>query len=451
MDYKIFKDRKFILVIGLIVCVVGTLVIGCVVQKKKNQKIIEEVGKNQQAVAEANTGGNIFESPLLQGDQSETQSGLEDNEEVDEVDDEETTEEDSSESDNKVEEVKTVNSTSNEALESFVNKAVSQLGSKPDGNGVTVYGKWYQDNVDGSDNFSTAAWCAMFISWCANDAGISSSTVGYFAECSSWEKNFYIDKGLWHSPSGYTPARGDIIFFDNHNNDGVTDHNGIVESVTSSDVIVIEGNVDNEVKRCTYSLSDPKIHGYGKPNYSKNSENVAADNKAKEKQQAEARANANVSTSGGSTGQAEKIISVAASQLGYGENGDGWTKFGQWYQDNIDGSCYFANQAWCAMFVSWCANEAGVSRDILTPYAYCGYGIQYFKNKGDWHDRSSGYVPKRGDVIFFGADRHTGLVDHSEGGMVYTIEGNSTNDSVARKTYSLSYSDINGYGSPKYN
>ena len=103
------------------------------------------------------------------------------------------------------------------------------------------------------------------------------------------------------------------------------------------------------------------------------------------------------------------------------------------------------------MFVSWCANEAGVSRDILTPYAYCGYGIQYFKNKGDWHDRSSGYVPKRGDVIFFGADRHTGLVDHSEGGMVYTIEGNSTNDSVARKTYSLSYSDINGYGSPKYN
>ena len=45
MDYKIFKDRKFILVIGLIVCVVGTLVIGCVVQKKKNQKIILSLRK----------------------------------------------------------------------------------------------------------------------------------------------------------------------------------------------------------------------------------------------------------------------------------------------------------------------------------------------------------------------------------------------------------------------
>ena len=76
--------------------------------------------------------------------------------------------------------------------------------------------------------------------------------------------------------------------------------------------------------------------------------------------------------------------------------------------------------------------------------------VQYFKNKGDWHDRSSGYVPKRGDVIFFGADRHTGLVDHSENGVVYTIEGNSTNGAVCRKSYNMSYGDINGYGSPKY-
>ena len=155
-------------------------------------------------------------------------------------------------------------------------------------------------------------------------------------------------------------------------------------------------------------------------------------------------------TANSSTGQAEKILSIAASQLGNSEAADGWTKYGQWYQDNIDGSSYFANKDWCAMFVSWCANEAGVSRDILTPYAYCGYGIQYFKEKGDWHDRSSGYVPKRGDVIFFGTDRHTGLVDYSENGVVYTIEGNSTNDSVARKSYDLGYGDINGYGSPKY-
>ncbi len=441
MDYKVFKDRKFIFAIGLIVCVVGVLVTCCIVQNNKKNKIIEEIGTDNNTVAEANVG-ELDPAFTLDNSDEEVQA--------DEQLNEDTTEEEDNNTD-KVEKTKTVNNTSNKELEAFVNKAVSQLGSKPDGNGVTVYGKWYQDNVDGSDSFSTAAWCAMFISWCASESGISSSTVGYYAECSSWEKDFYIQNGLWYSPNGYTPARGDIIFFDNYNNDGVTDHNGIVESVTSSDVIVIEGNVDNEVKRCTYSLSDSKIHGYGKPNYSKNSENVASDNKAKETKQAEARTNANVSTSDSSTGQAEKIISVAASQLGYAENGDGWTKFGQWYQDNIDGSCYFANQAWCAMFVSWCANESGVSKDILTPYAYCGYGIQYFKNKGDWHDRSSGYVPKRGDVIFFGADRHTGLVDHSENGVVYTIEGNSTNGAVCRKSYDMNYGDINGYGSPKYN
>ena len=153
-------------------------------------------------------------------------------------------------------------SNGNEALEAFVNKAVAELGTKPDDSGVTKYGQWYQDNVDGSQKFNTAAWCAMFLSWCANQAGVSKSTVGYYAACSYWQDQFFVANGTWHAASGYTPARGDLIFFD-YTGDGKANHNGVVESVSDTQVVAIEGNVDKEVKRCTYALNDSTIVGYG--------------------------------------------------------------------------------------------------------------------------------------------------------------------------------------------
>ncbi len=330
-------------------------------------------------------------------------------------------------------------------VDKMVNKAVSQIGQGPDANGITVYGKWYEENVDGNDAFASAPWCAMFLSWCANEVEISKDIIGYYAECSFWKNDFYVKNGLWQDASGYTPKKGDLLFFDNHNNDKVADHNGIVEKVTATDVTVIEGNLNNKVDRATYKMNDSKILGYGTPNYSKKS---TLENKKPEQSQ-----NAQVTVPNivsKSVSQADKIMEVASSQLGIGEDGNGCTKYGYWYSQNIDKSSYFASAPWCAMFVTWCANQAGISTDIITPYAYCGYGIQYFRDKGCYHTRMSGYVPKKGDVIFFGADTHTGLVEYSKDGYVYTIEGNSTNSTVARRSYALSYADINGYGAPKY-
>ena len=341
----------------------------------------------------------------------------------------------------------------NNYLEAFVSKAISQIGNGPDASGVTVYGKWYEENVDGSDRFASAAWCAMFLSWCANQAGVSKDTIGYFAECSYWKNEFYVKNNKWHDANGYMPARGDIIFFDNHNGDKVADHNGVVESVSGTSVIVIEGNLNNKVARATYALDDVKILGYGKPNYSKNVEtktSLGNGNAQKDTKTAKTATTLATGATASSSG-ADKIISIAESQLGNGLDGNGCTKYGYWYAENIDHNSYFASAPWCAMFVTWCANQAGISTDIITPYAYCGYGIQYFQEKGCYYTRSSGYVPKKGDVIFFGVDNHTGLVEYSQDGYVYTIEGNSTNSTVARRSYALTYDYINGYGSPKYN
>ncbi|MCK9536349.1 MAG: CHAP domain-containing protein [Bacilli bacterium] len=143
-----------------------------------------------------------------------------------------------------------------------------------------------------------------------------------------------------------------------------------------------------------------------------------------------------------------KLVTAAEKELGYREKSDGYTKYGFWY-GTYYGS-YFTNLHWCAMFVTWCANEAGISTDILPPFANVGDGKQNYKHKNIYQLREN-YIPKAGDVIFFLRDGagHTGIVTGCDGERVYTIEGN-TSDMVARRSYPLDYHTIDGYGTPNY-
>ena len=68
-------------------------------------------------------------------------------------------------------------------------------------------------------------------------------------------------KGRFRDGS-YTPAAGDIIFFD-WEDDGSIDHVGIVESVGKGNVNTVEGNSGDKVKRCSYPIGDSEIYGYG--------------------------------------------------------------------------------------------------------------------------------------------------------------------------------------------
>ena len=65
---------------------------------------------------------------------------------------------------------------------------------------------------------------------------------------------------------GYTPKPGDIIFFD-WEQDGITDHVGIVESSDGSIVHTIEGNSGDAVRRNAYDIRSNVIFGYGSQSY----------------------------------------------------------------------------------------------------------------------------------------------------------------------------------------
>lgn len=144
---------------------------------------------------------------------------------------------------------------------------------------------------------------------------------------------------------------------------------------------------------------------------------------------------------------AARLVEIAAQEIGYQEGPDNDTKYGDWYG--------LSNQPWCAMFVSWCAFQAGISTEIIPRYCGCVAGMEWFKKQGLFQARESGYIPKAGDIIFFctvgkaDGSTHTGIVYATNDQYVYTIEGN-TMDMCAKRSYYLKDLYIVGYGTPNY-
>ncbi|MGD9605256.1 MAG: CHAP domain-containing protein [Bacilli bacterium] len=139
---------------------------------------------------------------------------------------------------------------------------------------------------------------------------------------------------------------------------------------------------------------------------------------------------------------AQALVDAAMQEEGYVEGYNNDTKYGDWWG--------IPNGEWCAMFVSWCANEAGITTSIIPKYAACVVGREWFEQRGLFQYKES-YQPKKGDIIFFlsSGSSHTGIVTNSNETTVYTIEGNSANR-VAQRSYPLLYDTITGYGTPNY-
>ncbi len=147
-----------------------------------------------------------------------------------------------------------------------------------------------------------------------------------------------------------------------------------------------------------------------------------------------------------------KFIAVAKQELskGFSEHiissngeGDNMTPYGAWYGMN--------GEPWCAMFVSWCANQAGILGNVVPMYAYCPYGKNWYADKGRYRFPIMGYTPKEGDVVFYrsnGVSCHTGIVIgcNPSTHMITTIEGNE-GQAVRKKERSyLNNSYVDGFG-----
>ena len=134
------------------------------------------------------------------------------------------------------------------------------------------------------------------------------------------------------------------------------------------------------------------------------------------------------------------LVAVAQSQVGNVGGAPYWSWYG-----------FSSRVEWCAIFVSWCAEQCGlIDSGALPKFSGVGTGVNWFQSRGQWLPGSA--TPEPGMLIFFkwyGSDSliadHVGIVERVENGLVYTIEGNS-NDMVRRNSYPVGYGEILGYG-----
>lgn len=134
------------------------------------------------------------------------------------------------------------------------------------------------------------------------------------------------------------------------------------------------------------------------------------------------------------------LVAVAQSQVGNVGGAPYWSWYG-----------FSSRVEWCAIFVSWCADQCGLlDSGALPKFSGVGTGVNWFQSRDQWLPGSA--IPEPGMLIFFkwyGSDSliadHVGIVERVENGRVYTIEGNS-GDMVRRNSYPIGYGVILGYG-----
>jgi hypothetical protein len=173
------------------------------------------------------------------------------------------------------------------------------------------------------------------------------------------------------------------------------------------------------------------------------------------------------------------LVNVAMSQIGYcegnsktdlsgcNEGSKNYTEYGLWYNNLQDEPGGFEKAMWCAMFVSWCAWQAGIASDTVYYHAYTVYGVDWFLAREQAYTRQQvadgQYIPQPGDIVYFKGNRngdkvnHVGIVVKYEDGILYAVEGNTNDTSystnggqVCLKSYPISDTFIRYICCPNY-
>lgn len=141
-------------------------------------------------------------------------------------------------------------------------------------------------------------------------------------------------------------------------------------------------------------------------------------------------------------GANQAIVEVALTQIGNVGGEPYWSWWGLSYRVE-----------WCAIFVSWCADQCGyLDAGVLPKMEGVRPYVDWFIERGQWQERD--YEPSPGDIIFFdwesdGLADHVGIVEKVGDGLVYTIEGNS-GDRCIENRYYLNSAPVYGFGLPVY-
>ncbi len=102
-----------------------------------------------------------------------------------------------------------------------------------------------------------------------------------------------------------------------------------------------------------------------------------------------------------------EIIDIARSEIGY--YGEESNKFNEWYYGRE------SSAAWCAVFVSWCADNVGALGTAIPKRATCISMKLWFERRNEYYPVESGYIPQKGDIVFMNTSPNgTDNINHVE-------------------------------------
>ncbi len=133
----------------------------------------------------------------------------------------------------------------------------------------------------------------------------------------------------------------------------------------------------------------------------------------------------------------KSIVAIAKSE--YAKRPTGYDKSVLAYTEGI-------KEPWCANFVSWVRDEAGIPYEHPTTGYWRIPGVSTLRDyyrQYDAYFAVDGYAPKLGDVAFYegntadaNSSEHVALVLGVEGDKLITIGGNETKESILQIRYS---------------
>lgn len=152
---------------------------------------------------------------------------------------------------------------------------------------------------------------------------------------------------------------------------------------------------------------------------------------------------------GGAIGKQIVRIALGEAQKGVREHGKNTGKDVRKYQDStgLGGTGW----AWCAAFVTWCYETAGLVLRSAWGFAGVADLESWGRKTGKWKPRVAGYTPPAGAIVIFKFS-HTGIVVSGGTKADITVEGNTSSgnqgsqrdgDGVFQRT--RSHSIIKGY------
>lgn len=153
------------------------------------------------------------------------------------------------------------------------NIALSQLGYDESWDGGTIFGAWWNTQVEWNYDYTYEGWCAMFACWCANQAGAGMDIAYDVNSASPAHLMDWLQRNAWVDTTFSTnPQPGDFIFF---GYGSYAEHIAVVTDYdpTTNGVTFVGGNQSDSVTQWTLDWStqayygDQRIIGYGRPNY----------------------------------------------------------------------------------------------------------------------------------------------------------------------------------------